>query len=167
MRNHSIDTPWSIKVSDINTLMIQMMWSGHGYTSREIVANRILARYNSNMRNFLELGRPIYRSREERRLLPKKDKTNWFREDGTTATMAVPSTLGSSLANIIRNVIKSFPGPKGTRVRVLEVPGVPILRGLITNNPFKIRKCGRTKCPFMTHDEDCKEKCQIENIFID
>ena len=82
----------------------------------------------------------------------------------TTATMAVPSTLGSSLANIIRNVIKSFPGPKGTRVRVLEVPGVPILRGLITNNPFKIRKCGRTKCPFMTHDEDCNKKCQIENI---
>ena len=116
------------------------------------------------MRNYRELGRPIYRSREERNLLPRKDKTDWFRDDGTTATLSVPSTPGSSLANIIRKTVLDFPGPKGTKVRIVETPGIPILRGMAINNPFKLKRCERTNCPYISHDVDCNEKCRIENV---
>ena len=130
---------------DLNKLMVQMMWSGQGYKSREIVAKRILAKHNSTMRNYWDLGRPIYRSREERLAIPRKDMTDWFRDDGTTAIMMVPTTTGSKLVRELRDTILKHPGPKGTKVRIVEKPGIPIMRGLMNNNPFKLQQCGRMK----------------------
>ena len=69
-----MDIPWSQKVEDINRLMISMMWSGHSSKLREIVAKRILARYSQNLRNLSDLGRPLYRSKELRRLIKNLTK---------------------------------------------------------------------------------------------
>ena len=92
-----------------------MMWAGHNAKARELVARRVIAKYDSNMSNYYDLGRPIHRSKDERKLQLKPDKADWFRSDGTTTTMVVPTTAGSRLANLIKNYIGMFPGPKGTR----------------------------------------------------
>ena len=141
-----------------------MLWSGYNFAAREIVANRILAKYHSTVTNYVIFGRPLFRSKEERRSLPKKDKSDWFRDDGTTATLAVPTTEGSTLAKTLRKTLIDFPGPKGTKVRIVETPGPPIQQGISINNPFKLDTCGRTNCPFNTHGENCKERCRIERI---
>ena len=112
LRNHSLDPPWETKLRDINKSTIQMLWSRYGYQSKKILAKRILAKYKSKVRNYRELGRPTYRSREERNLLPRKDKTDWFRDNGTTATLSVPSTPGTSLGNIIKKTALDFLVPK-------------------------------------------------------
>ena len=144
-------TPAWTKLRDINKLMVQMLWSGYNYVARDIVARRILAKYHSNFDNYIIFGCPLFRSKEERRNLPRKDKSDWFRDDGTTATLAVPTTEGSTLAKTLRQTIKDFPGPKGTKVRNVETPGPSIQRGITINYPFKLDTCGRNNCPYYTH----------------
>ena len=64
LRNHSLETSWNVKLVDLNKLMIQMMWSGHGFKTRECVATRILAKYHSKLKFFWEFGRPVYKSKQ-------------------------------------------------------------------------------------------------------
>ena len=63
------------------------------------------------MENLRNLGRPLYRSKEERRKATKDDKATWFRKGGDTATIMVPSTPGSALAKGIRELLKVVKGP--------------------------------------------------------
>ena len=83
-----------------------MLWSSYNYVAREIVARRILSKYHSTINNFIIFGHPLFRSKEERRNLPRKDKSDWFRDDGTTATLVVPTTEGSTLAINLRKTIE-------------------------------------------------------------
>ena len=144
--------------------MVSMMWSGHNRSARELVATRILAKFDSNMRNYNELNRPLYRSKAERRLQEKPDKSDWFRTDGTTTTVVVPTTAGSQLANRVRECIKNNLRPKGTKVRVVEKPGEPILGTIGKNDPFPPDWCGRNKCPVKISGKECLKSCLKESI---
>ena len=144
--------------------MISMMWAGYNSKARETVATRILAKYNSNITNYEEYGRPIYRSKAERKLQVKPDKSDWFRGDGTTTTLVVPTTHNSELARIIRNTLKTNKGPRGTQVRVVEQPGIKLMSKLIKSDPFPMDWCGRIDCPIYRQGDSCLGKCYKESI---
>ena len=144
--------------------MISMKWGGYGAGLRRIVATRILAKHNNNMRNFNQLGRPLYRTKDIRRQEVKTNKGNWFRTSGDTATIFVPATLGSQLAKGVRNILKCNPGPTGTRTKVVERPGRTLHCIRARNNPFPRKQCHRQDCPFKLSDTDCKDMCSKEII---
>ena len=110
--------------------MIQIMWARYGENSRKIVAKRILGKIDSNMRNLNHLNRPT-----------KVDKSTWFRKEGATSTLTVPKTQGSNLVKRLRMAVARVSGPKGTKVKVVEQPGVPPLQGIALKNPFKSTGC--------------------------
>ena len=74
LRNCSLNLPWNEKLRYINRLMISLMWDGYSETTREIMARRLLAKYQTNLDNFENEGRPLYRSKEMRAMDPKPDK---------------------------------------------------------------------------------------------
>ena len=117
--------------------MIQIMWARYGENSRKIVAERILGKIDNNMRNLNHLNRPLYRSKKQRAESTKVDKITWFRKEGATATLTVPETQGSSLAKRLRMAVARVSGPKGTKVKAVELPVVPLLQGIALKNPFK------------------------------
>ena len=92
LRNCFLSLPWTDKLVFLNKLMIQMMWAKYPVSSREIVARRSLAKLDMDLHNHSHLGRPIYRSKQERNQVTKKNKANWFRGSGATTTFTVPST---------------------------------------------------------------------------
>ena len=147
LRNMSPSSSWDSKVPHINKLMIQMAWAGYTFKDREIVATRILAKYDTDIRNYTTEGKNIYRSKTERQNDIKATKSTWFRELGATATIKVPMTNNSALAKQLREVLVKFPGPKGTTTKVVEQPGIPILSGLSNSNPFKTIDCNKGQCP--------------------
>ena len=159
IRNCSPSLPWTSKLPYINRLMIQMKWAGYSENSRQIVATRALAKMDNDVHNFHQLGRPIYRSKEERSLAPKKTKANWFRNSGATTTLSVPTTRNSALAKLLRSKLKDT-GPVGTSVEVLEMPGPTIIQSLIRNNPFPRETCGCQACPI----SNCKDNCSKEAV---
>ena len=123
------------------------------------MAIRIVAKRNTNLENLRSLGRPLYRNKEERRKVPRDDKTNWFRNGGHTATIMVPTTPGSILAKGLRELLKENQGPIGTSTKVVERPGSTIHMGLAPNNPFPRINCHRTDCHYQVSSEKCGEKC--------
>ena len=133
---------WSEKVPYLNKLMISMLWSGYSEKTRELLATRILARYSQNIRNFTELSRPLYRSRSMRQEVVKVDKSTWFREQGATAVLMLPTTRGSELAKRVRRMLESTTGPRGTSIKVVEKPGTAIMQSIAPNNPFQMQSCG-------------------------
>ena len=74
VRNCSPDLQWEIKLKYLNKLMVRIKWAGYGFKTREIVVTRIMAKINNDLRNFQELGRPLYRSKEVRAEILKTDK---------------------------------------------------------------------------------------------
>ena len=102
LRNCSTQVPWETKLKYINKLMLQIYWGRYPQNTRELVATRILARFDNNMYNYNRLIRSLYRSKEERRAQPKADKSSWFRGDETTITIIIPNTMGSDLARAVR-----------------------------------------------------------------
>ena len=130
---------------------------------REIVGRRVLAKHTNNLRNYREQNRPLYRSKEERRTYERPDKSNWFRNEGATATITVPFTRGSELAKELRNALIGT-GPRGTQVKVLERPGPKIMSGVARNNPFVRKTCNRQNCPLLMTGENCNEQCWKEGI---
>ena len=111
---------------------------------------------------FYTEGKQLYRSKEERKNDTKVTKATWFRELGTTTTLKVPMTKNSELAKKLRQALAVHQGPKGTSVKVVEQPGIPILSGLAKNDPFKTNTCHIGECPL--GDLPCSDKCGQENI---
>ena len=105
IRNCSLSTPWEEITPFLNKLMISMYWARYPESVRRTVATRIVAKWNTNLESLKSLGRPIYRNKEERRKLPRDDKTNWFRSGGHTATIMVPVTPGSTLAKGLQELL--------------------------------------------------------------
>ena len=66
LRNMSYTSHWESKVPLINKLMIQMDWAGYSFKDRDIVATRILAKYDTDIRNYITEGKNMYRSKTER-----------------------------------------------------------------------------------------------------
>ena len=112
--------PWEERVRLINRLMVQMYWCGYRVKDREIVARRILAQHSNDLTSLQKEGRPLFRSKTERRETLKADKGTWFRAMGATATLMVPTTQNSALAKRLRVVLANNQGPKGTTVKVVE-----------------------------------------------
>ena len=164
IRNCSLSLPWEEQREYLNQLSIQMMWSGYSQKCRELVIRRVLAKKDNDLFNLKHLDRPIYRTKQERSLIMKEDKSTWFRSSGATATMTIPATKDSRLAKLLREVVKRNPGPVGTSVKIVERPGPPIPRGLARNNPFPRTTCGRTTCPLATSSRGCREDCSSEGI---
>ena len=161
--NTSKNLPWEETLKHVNKLMVQMFWAQYSCHDREIVARRILAKLeNDTLSNQLE-GRPFYRSKQERKQITKSDKASWFRDMGATATLMVPTTSGSMLARRLREVVIHHPGPKGTSLKVVEIPGKPLMSG-IRRPPSDNRECHNTKCPLESSGQICNDQCRIENI---
>ena len=74
VKNYSVFLPWNQKVAEVNKLICQMLWSGYSEKIREVVARRALAKLESDWDNFTSLGRPLYRTREERKQIQKPNK---------------------------------------------------------------------------------------------
>ena len=72
-----------------------------------------------NQFNLKHLGKPLYRSKEERKNVIKKDKSNWFRAEGATTTITVPTTNNSFLAKQLKEVLARNQGPRGTWTNIL------------------------------------------------
>ena len=87
----------------------------------------MIAKKDNDLYNLKNLNRPIYRTKQERRLIIKEDKSTWFRSSGATATMAIPATKDSRLAKLLREVVRRNPGPIGTSVKIVERPGPQFL----------------------------------------
>ena len=99
--------------------MLQMMWAGYNENMRVLVGTRILERMDTNLFNYLNLERPLYRSKAERKNRVKEDKSSWYRKNGCTATITVPTTPGSELARRVRETLQLHQGPVGTKIKVL------------------------------------------------
>ena len=76
----------------------------------------------------------------------------------------VPTTRGSELTRRLREVFKRIGGPKGTSVKVVEIPGEPILREIAPNNPFRMESCGRHGCSLSSRGRPCRGRCYRENV---
>ena len=159
IRNCTPSLPWSSKLPFINKLMVQMKWAGYSENSRQIVVTRTLAKMNKDVQNFIQIGCPIYRSKEERSLAPKKTKANWFRQSGATTTLSVPTTSNSGLAKLLRSKLKGT-GPVGTSLKVLEMPGPTVIQSLIRKNLLPRETCGRPACPI----SNCKDNSNKESV---
>ena len=164
VRNCSPQLPWETKLVHLNKHMVRIRWAGYGFGTREIIATRILAKVESDQRNFSELGRPLYRNKEQRAQAPKVDKANWFRDGGATTTLTVPVTKRSELAKRLRLVVANSKGPRGTSVKVVEKPGPPLLQGIALSNPFMASKCHKGNCPLEETGSDCLGKCSLESV---
>ena len=105
-----------------------MLRAGHSESFREVVLTRILARYDNNVRRDNDGTKQMYRSMAERRTQRetegKKDKANWFREGGFIATLTVPMTINDTIVTAVKTAVTKVPGPKYTKTKVLEKPGV-------------------------------------------
>ena len=44
-----------------------MLWAGYSLKDREIVARKILAKYNNDLQNLKIEGKPLYRTKEDRK----------------------------------------------------------------------------------------------------
>jgi hypothetical protein len=168
LKNCHLSLPWATKANHVNGLMISMHEAGHSRQFRIVVATRILANYKTIVDNNSNGTKPIYRSKQERRDQKLKEgisnKATWFRKGGFTATLTVPTTKDSTLVNSTRRALDVAPGPSHTKVKVLERPGVPIMRGISVSNPFPRLNCGRDRCPLKWMKDGCKDKCYVENI---
>ena len=162
LKNMSPDTTWNDKLPLINKLMIQMLWAGYSFKDREIVARRIMAKYQNDMKSLIMESKPLYRTKMERNKELKVNKATWFRQMGATTTIKVPMTRNSELAKRLRIVLGQNPGPRGTSVKIQEQPGCPILSGLAKNNPFKSGVCHKGNCPL--DGQKCDGLCSKESI---
>ena len=86
------------------------MWAGYPKRTRELVIKRVLARDSNNKWNYTNLGRPLYRDRDSRKVNIKLDKSSWFRASGHTATITVPASKGSSLTQKVKETLKLHTG---------------------------------------------------------
>ena len=107
-------------------------------------------------------GKPLYRTKHDRRNDVKTTKSTWFRKLGATTTLKVPMTKNSELAKELRLVLGQYPGPKGTSIKIQEQPGRPLHSGIISNNPFKNGHCHKGNCPL--GQKPCDGLCSQENI---
>ena len=107
-------------------------------------------------------NRKLYRTKADRQKDTKTTKATWFREQGATTTIKIPMTTNSGLAKQIRLILAMFPGPKGTSVKVQELPGRPIMSSLTKKNPSGSEACPRGSCPL--GNQPCAGRCSEENI---
>ena len=76
----------------------------------------------------------------------------------------VPTTQNSFLAKKLRMILATTPGPRGTSIKVVEVPEPALFSGISLNNPFLPDGCRREDCPQVASGEPCKGKCAKEGI---
>ena len=172
LRNCSPCLPWTTKASQLTELNIQMLDAGHSQAFRDLITTRAVAKYSNSLRNHRKVGegrRAMYRTREERERQWEEQggrptKADWFRKGGFTSVLNVPATPGSELAGRVEEVLRTVPGPTGSRPRVQERPGRSILAQLTTNTTFPRESCGRKYCPWVARGEACWERCYRENI---
>ena len=82
---------------------------------------------------------------------------------GATATLMIPTTTGSELARRLREVVTHHPGPRGTSLKICEIPGKPLMTGL-KKAPSVHNNCHNMNCPLESSGQECKDQCRIENI---
>ena len=100
----------------------------------------------------------------ERKDFIKENKATWFRQEGATATLMVPWTPDSALAKGLRKVLESTEGPKGTKVKIVEKPGLKVTAMVQSTKNFKRLSCGRLKCPLKDSEHGCRDTCFMESV---
>ena len=144
-----------------------MKEAGHTEAYRRMIITRILARYQSSLKNHQSKTRRMYRNKAERVAASsstKTDKSTWFRKGGYTNTLAVPVTPGGSLAEMVKKFLEKCPAPGKTKTKVVERGGRSVRSELVRNNPFPRSSCGRSACPLKWQQGGCQDKCYKEQI---
>ena len=95
----------------------------------------------------------------------KKNKSDWFRKDGTTTTATVPTTPDGLLAKQMTASLAACPAPGKCKTKVIEGGGQTVKQNLMRGNPFPRQSCGREDCIVDQCSEGgCKEKCYLEGV---
>ena len=70
-------------------------------------------------------------------------------------------TKNSGLAKRLREVVTKYQGPRGTSVKVVEQPGLPVMASLAKGDPFPKDHCTRRNCPLAG---PCRGQCNNESV---
>ena len=134
-----------------------------------MITSRAVAKYENSLANHTAKRKPMYRSKEEmvkewQEKGGKPDKSNWFRKSGATGVFNVPATEGSKLADVVRKVLDTVPGPKDSKIAGQERPGCSVRGNLVTSRCFPRASCGRQFCPWVINGENCHKACYRESV---
>ena len=166
LRCCSPELSWHTKAGFLTDLNIQLMNCGHSQDFRDMVPNKMVARYQDSLARHWGGERPLYQSREERedawaRVGAKENKATWFRKTGAGTVLTVPSTQGGRLAKVVKEALRSAPGYK-TLFR--EQPGPSVRQSLARSNFKPTMTCDRPLCPWTRREEDCNKQCYREGV---
>ena len=170
LKNCSPELDWEKKTVFLNRFSSDMKLSGHTPSFRGIVLKRVILKYENDLSNHTEGKKMMYRSQEER--LKQKEvekqsssKDGWFRSDGATSTLTVPSTPNGALAEKVRENLSRGRQPAGTRTKVIESGGVLTNAGILKSNQFPITNCLRADCVLcFQKDGEKPTTCQVNGI---
>ena len=170
LKNCSPELDWEKKTVFLNRFSSDMKLSGHTPSFRGIVLKRVILKYENDLSNHTEGKKMMYRSQEER--LKQKEvekqsssKDGWFRSDGATSTLTVPSTPNGALAEKVRENLSRGRQPAGTRTKVIESGGVLTNAGILKSNQFPISNCLRADCVLcFQKDGEKPTTCQVNGI---
>ena len=169
LKNCSTSLPIEEVAGYISTFNLAMRSSGHSERFRTVVNKRAMAIYNNSCTLSREQGRPMWRSREERREQVresggKNSKTDWFTKLGYQNTMTVPASKDGELMEKVSKVLSESMAPMGFRTLVMEDGGRAIKTDMVRTNPFPpIGGCGRDLC-MMCKVKPSKGRCWDSNI---
>ena len=147
-----------------------MMDCGHSESFRFTVFSRLVGNYINNLSNHNQGTRLMFRSRQERnkqikRSEGKRSKADWYRKDGTTNIITVPTTPGGVLATKMAAFLATCPTPGRCKTKVQEGGGSTVKRNLVRGNTFPRRSCGRQDCLLdKTSYKGCNQRCYQEGI---
>ena len=144
-----------------------MAEAGHTEEYRKMIITRVLARYQTRLKNHESKTKPMYRTRKEReatRSTCKTDKSNWFKKGGFTNTLTIPTTPGGKLASLVMKTLEKCPAPGGTKTKVVERGGRSVRSELVRSNPFPRTSCRRSNCPLKWMEGGCGDRCYREHI---
>ena len=166
MRNVSRKCNPGERLQKVQSFMNRMQFSGYTKKERYEVFTKAKKRYDEMLRKSAENVKPLYRSKtwhkEERNIVKRDKKNNWYSKDGSEAVFFVDTTPNEELANLCREVFKS----QGVKVKVVEKVSSTVKNSLTKSNPFKELGCRQESCKVCkTGDEvDCKARDVVYKI---
>ena len=76
----------------------------------------------------------------------RKNKSDWFRKDGTSTMATVPTTPAGLLAKQMTASLAACPAPGNCKTKLIEGGGLTVKQNLVRGKPFPRQSCGREDC---------------------
>ena len=129
----------------MSSFMNSLRISGYDETYRYNLLKGILKRHEEILDQVSKGERILYRNRLDIGAA-KQGKigtyTNtWFLRGTDTVTFKVQSTPGGQLASGVKKGLRNMKCPDGGTIKIVEMGGVPITRGLTKGDPFASKEC--------------------------